>query len=103
MKMIIKITKIIDDDVWPAVVECKFCDAYGQEHIIYEKFPIVTAEIITLNSVFPKKGVIRCSLLNQWFDKDAGPIIKVSTELPDYVEIVDGLSEFCLLAENIVE
>jgi len=103
VEMIVEITKIIDDDCWPAVVECKFSDAYGKEHTINEKFPIVTSEIITPNSTFPQKGMVRCSLLKKIIDKDVGLIIEVSTEIPDYVESLDGLSKFNLFTEQVVE
>ena len=102
LEMVVEITKIIDDDCFPTVVECKFCDAYGREHTINEKYPIVTSESITPDSTFPQKGTIRCSLLEKFIDKDVGLIIKVCTENPDYVESLDGLSKFKLLTEQVV-
>jgi hypothetical protein len=101
--MIVEITKMIDGDCWPVFVECKFYDAYGKEHTICEKFPVVALESIATDSVFPQRGAVRCSLIKERVDKDIGRIIEVSTEVPDHVESLDGLSEFSLFAEQVIE
>ena len=84
------------------VVECNYHDAFGAEHIVMEKVPVVTTKNITANDRFPQKGSIRCSLLRKYADVGAGRVVVVSTELPDHVRAMDRCSEFHLF-ENQIE
>ena len=40
------------DEAFPGFVECKFVDAFGQEHTIVEKAPVVSRENVSARSSF---------------------------------------------------
>ena len=98
----IKITSFISDDQ-PGFVECKFNDTWNREHIVHEKIPIVTKKYLNANSEYPQYGVIACEIITEWKDKDERTIFTVRTEKPWAVDTIDGLTEFDILEEQLIE
>jgi hypothetical protein len=98
----IKITKFISDDQ-PGFVECSFFDALNKEHIVQDKVPIVTEKFLDADSIYPQDGVIACEIVNEWKDTDGRKIFKVNTSKPWGVDTMDGLTEFDVLEEQLVE
>lgn len=98
----IKITRFIDD-YQPGIVECKFNDAWNKEHIFQEKVPVVTEIDLDANSKYPQDAIIACEVLKSWKDEDGRIIFTVSTEKPWAVETIDGLTEFDVVAEQLIE
>ena len=98
----IKITSFISDDP-PGFVECKFYDALIKEHIVQDKVPIVTKKYLDANSEYPQDGVIACEIVNEWKDSNGQKIFKVNTSRPWGVDTIDGLTEFDVLEEQLVE
>lgn len=98
----IKITSFISDDQ-PSFVECKFNDAWNKEHTVKDKVPIVTEKDLDANSEYPQDGVIACKIISKWKDKDERTIFSVTTEKPWAVDTIDGLTEFDILEEQLIE
>jgi uncharacterized protein YodC (DUF2158 family) len=96
------ITGFISDDQ-PGFVACKFYDAWGKEHVIHEKIPVVATEHVDRDSAYPKTGVIGCEIIKRWTDERGRTILTVRTDVPWAIEANDGLTKFDLLSEQIVE
>jgi len=98
----IKITSFISDDQ-PGFVECKFNDAWNKEYTVQDKVPVVTEKYLDANSEYPQEGVIACEIMKQWVDKDERTIFTVTTKKPWAVDTFDGLTEFDVLEEQLIE
>jgi uncharacterized protein YodC (DUF2158 family) len=98
----ILITSFIDDHQ-PGFVECKFFDAYGKEHIVQDKVPIVTEKDLDVNSEYPQDGVIACEILKVWHDSKGQKILTVNTSKPWGVDTIHGLTEFDVFEEQLIE
>jgi len=96
------ITGFIDDHQ-PGWVECRFADAWGNEHIVQDKVPILTDKDLDTNSEYPQDGVIAFEFIKTWTDQDGRTIYKINTEKPWGVETIKGLTEFDILEEQITE
>ena len=98
----IKITCFISDHQ-PGFVEGRFNDAWNKEHVVQDKVPVLTSEDLDANSAYPQDGVIGCEIIKQWTDKDQRLIFTVTTEKPWSVDTIDGLTEFDILEEQLIE
>jgi hypothetical protein len=98
----IKITSFISDDQ-PGFVECKFNDAWNNEYIVHEKVPVISELELDENSKYPLDGQIDCEVLKRWEDERGRAIITVSTRKPCAIETVEGLTEFDILPEQLIE
>lgn len=98
----IKITSYISNDQ-PGFVECRLIDAWHKEHTIQEKVPICTKKDLDENSEYPQAGIIACELIKVWRDESGRRIYTVSTEKPWAVDTIEGLTEFDLLGEQLIE
>jgi uncharacterized protein YodC (DUF2158 family) len=97
-----KITSFISDDQ-PGFVECKFYDAWNKEHTVQEKIPVVTEKYLHENSKYPQDGEIACEIIKEWKDKDERIIFTVTTEKPWEINTNEGLTEFDILEEQLIE
>lgn len=98
----VRIDKFIRDDQ-PGFVECSFTDAWGKQHIVQDKVPIVTDKDLDANSNYPQEGIIACKVIKKWNDKDGRLIFTVDTEKPWGVDTIEGLTQFDLLDLQIIE
>ena len=98
----IKITKFIDAHQ-PGFVECKFIDAWGKEHTIEEKVPVVTKEDLDANSKYPAKGIVACEIIKAYTDKNSRLLRTVSIEKPWDISTTENLYEFDVLKDQIIE
>lgn len=98
----IRITKFISDKQ-PGFVECSFFDASSKEHIVQDKVHIVTENFLDAYSEYPQDGVIACEVVNEWKDADGRKIFKVTTSKPWGVDTINGLTEFDVLEEQLME
>lgn len=96
----ISIDKFISDHQ-PGFVECSFTDAWGKQHIVHEKVPVVTDQDLDANSHYPQEGVIACEVLKKWEDKDGRIIFTVDTVKPWDIDTIEGLQRFDLLGLQI--
>jgi hypothetical protein len=98
----ILITSFIDDHQ-PGFVECKFYDAFGNQHIIQDKVPVVTDKHLDANSEYPQEGIIACEIVNERNDSNGQKIFTINTSKPWGIETIDGLTEFDVLEEQLLE
>ncbi len=98
----ILITNFIDDH-YPGFVQCKFYDAFGREHILEDKVPIFTDQYLDAKSVFPQDGVVACEILKEWSDKNGRTINFVNIAKPWGVKTIEGLTQFEVFEEELVD
>lgn len=98
----IQIIKFISDDQ-PGFVECRFYDAFGKEHIVQDKVPIVTEKLIDANSKYPKDGIIACEIVKHWKDTNGRTIFMVDTSKPWGIETIDGQTQFDIYEEQLYD
>jgi hypothetical protein len=89
------------DDCQPGIVAGEFVDAYGHQHIIIEKAPILSVEILDANNNYPRPGYAHCVVLDCWRDASERDLVRISTADPDSIETSGGLSEFVVLKTQI--
>ena len=87
----------------PGFVECKFYDAWGKEHTIQDKVPIVTDKYLDEKSDYPQDGTVACELIKKWTDKNGRELFTVTTNKPWSIDTIEGLSEFDLLKDQLTE
>lgn len=90
------------DDYQPGFVECRLVDAEGLSHLFVEKLPIVSAEDLWSNSLYPQPGAIACDVEEEWIDKSGRSLAKVNTERPWSVESTTGATRFVVLSSQVV-
>ena len=98
----VSIVKFISDHQ-PGFVECLLTDAWGKQHIVNEKIPIVTEKTLNASSNYPQEGVIACEIIRERKDKDGMSIFTVDTAKPWGVETIEGLNRFDVFAVQLVE
>ena len=59
------------DESFPGFVHCAFADANGNRHTFIEKIPVVTAQDLWSDSIYPQPGVLPCQSVECSHD-DAG-------------------------------
>ena len=96
-----KIVRFVSNDQL-GIVECRFQDAWGKEHIIEEKIPVITEMPLDENSQYPQDVVIACELIAEWTDGAGKRIFKVSTDRPHGTSTNDGLTEFDLDSQYMI-
>ena len=86
----------------PGFVACKFTDAEGVVWTVVDKVPMFTCEYMDEGSPYPRPGVAACVVLSRWRDGSDRHVVRISTELPDGIETPDGVSEFVVLASQLL-
>lgn len=97
----IQITNYISND-FPGFVECKFKDAWGKEHTIHEKLPVISLKNLDEKSNYPVKDSIACEIIKEWKDQDNRLILSITTNKPWGIETVEELTEFDILTEQLI-
>ena len=96
-----EINRIVDDEAFPTWVECRFCDAWGKEHIVCEKLPVVSALNRLSSSDLPCHAELPCELLRERAVADGRKIATVTTQRPWGIETVEGKFEFDVEAASL--
>ena len=84
----------------PGFAWCKFTDAFGKNHYIYEKIPVVSSEDIWFynkDTILPQKGYIAGEII-----KIENGIINFSTEKPWDIETNENIREFSVFDNQII-
>ena len=97
----VQITRFVDAGQ-PGFVECQFTDAHNKTWSIIEKLPIVTSADLWSDSIYPQPGVIGCDVVKRFKDA-AGEIIAVNTEEPYGIETLDGVAQFEVRPDLLIE
>ena len=96
--MKVSIVRYISDDPQPGVVECQFQDAYGRRWSFIEKTLVVSVEQLDAHSVYPQQGSTACRIVQRFPDASGREVIRI-----DCVESVEGVTQFDILSESVVE
>jgi len=99
----VKILRYISDEPQPGIVECQLEDAHGRRWSLVEKTAIVSTEHLDARASYPQRGVVAGEIVRRSLDDAGREIIRISTERPWHVESVDGVTEFDVLPESLVE
>ncbi len=99
--IVISITRYTSDDQ-PGFVEGEFYDAWGKKHTFEEKVPYVSAAYLSADSEYPVPGEIDCEVLREWTDDNIRAIVRVTTGKPIEIESKEGIAEFDVLKEQLV-
>jgi hypothetical protein len=99
----VTIVRYISDEPQPGIVECKLEDAHGREWSFVEKTAKVSAEPLDAHTSYPQRGVVAGEIIGRSMDDAGREVIRISTERPWRVESVDGVTQFDVLAESLVE
>jgi hypothetical protein len=91
------------DSHQPGWVECEFADAEGRLHVLRDKVPIFTVEMLDADSRYPTMGKIPCEVLETFKDATGRELVRVSTEKPCGIDSAEGLSEFIVFPALVTE
>lgn len=97
----VQIVEFVDEHE-PGIVACVFTDAAGVERRFIDKVPIFTLEYLDAASPYPQEGAVRCTVLREWRDESGKKLVQVSTSIPDDVQDTNGVSEFVVLATQLL-
>ena len=98
----VTIVRYISDEPQPGIVECtRICSRSSWSFV--EKTAIVSAQHLDANTSYPQRGVIAAEMVGRSVDATGRETIRVDTERPWHVESVDGVTQFEVLAEALVE
>lgn len=87
------------DDHQPGWVECQFTDAQDRTWVVIEKAPVISAEDLGPDTLYPRSGMITCELVER-----RGPgLLVVDTAMPWGIEATSGETRFEVRAEQVVE
>jgi hypothetical protein len=92
----------ITNEAFPGFVECRFADAHGHEHTIFEKAPVVSSEDIMGSSAFPLSGHVACEVSSQRKDETGRILLQVDTARPHGIASASGQTKFELLARQVL-
>jgi hypothetical protein len=94
--------KCIDDTGWPSFVECEFVDIHGKTHHVRDKDAIFCADTLDSNSTYPVDGVVGCEVVEAGL-REGRPVVKVTTEFPWHIDSIEGITEFEVFPDQLVE
>jgi hypothetical protein len=96
----VSIVRFVDANE-PGWVECRFIDAGGVQHVFIEKAPIVSSENLWTDTVYPRPGVLACTVIVEHTDKPE--TVTVDTDQPWGVASREGQSRFEVLRQDLVD
>lgn len=95
------ITRWVDDEPQPGMVECELTDRFGKAWHLLEKSAVATAANITSKSSYPQPGVIYCHVITRGHDKTGREVAEIDTERTVVAEAVEGGSRFEVFADQL--
>jgi hypothetical protein len=99
----VTITRYLGDDPQPGIVECELLDVHGRRWRFIEKTAIVSTNALDAKTIYPQPGVIAGEVVNRSRDAVGREVIRIDTRRPWGVESIDGVVQFDVLAEHVVE
>jgi len=97
-----QITRYVDDEPQPGIVECAFVDASGRTHRFLEKTAIVTGQVVSAASVYPIACLLGCEVEDAWEDPGGDMLLRICTERPYDMVSADGESRFVVHASQVL-
>jgi len=98
----ITIVRFVRDDN-PGWVECTLTDAHGRVFTFVEKVPVVSDELLAEDSLYPRAGVLGCTILARRTVPDGRELVTVDSQQPWGIEASTGESRFEVEAGRIRE
>lgn len=96
----VRITRYVQEDPFPGLVECALKDVHGAVWLFVEKVAVVSTEDLTRASRYPRDGTIRCRI--DHLSPDTG-FVRIDTRTPDGVEAVpDQEHRFEVRREQVI-
>jgi hypothetical protein len=99
----VTITRYVSDEPQPGIVECELHDAHGHRWYFIEKTAVVSSDDLDANTVYPQPGVIAAEVVQRSRDATGREIFRIDTVRPFGVESVDGVTQFEVLQESLIE
>ncbi|HPV23883.1 MAG TPA: hypothetical protein PLJ65_06890 [Casimicrobium sp.] len=98
-----QVTRYVDDEPQPGIVECCFVDAFGRTHVFVEKTAIVSGSDLTAASEYPVPCGLACEVEREWRDEFGAVRLRVCTERPWGLESLDSEIRFVVDASQMFE
>ncbi|QKD01314.1 hypothetical protein [Mesorhizobium loti] len=98
----VSITRWIDDDPQPGIVEFEFNDRFGRRWQFHEKQARVSLEWLDANSAYPRPGDVRCLVLSRSQDEEGRLIAEIDTFQGDSVESLEEVRRFEVFASQLL-
>ena len=99
----LKVTIVRFVDEWqPGWVECEFEDAERRKHKVIDKVPIFTSDQLSAETTYPVPGTMPCEIRARWRDTLGRDLARISIANPLDDQSTEGLSEFVVLADQLV-
>jgi len=97
-----EITRWVDDEPQPGIVETRLTDRFGRDWLFISKFYDVAENDLSPGSSYPRPGHLRCIVLSQRRDETGREIVEIDTDdHPRGQESVDGASRFEVFADQL--
>jgi len=101
-----EISRWVDDDPQPGIVECRFTDATGRTQSFVGKFYDFTDQDLSARSSFPVPGYIACEIVSRRRNDQDIEVAEVETDQIKSWRAhasVDGLSRFVVKSDQLEE
>ena len=92
------VSRYIDDEPQPGVVECVFVDASGQSHAFIEKTAVVSQELLSVATAYPLACDLACEIEAKWTSEAGEVLVRVCTERPWGLKSTTGQTVFVVRA-----
>jgi hypothetical protein len=96
-----EVSRYVDDEPQPGIVECVFVDAGGQSHFFIEKTAVVSSQNLQATSTYPIACELACEVEAEWNDQDGNSFARACTERPWGIESVTGESRFVVRSSQL--
>ena len=97
-----EISRYVDDEPQPGIVECILVDAFGETHFFIEKTAIVSSETLLATSTYPTACELACEIEAKWDEQGGKSLLRVSTERPWGIESVAGVTRFVVQSSQVL-
>src|SRR6516165_8462232 len=101
-KVSIRIVRCLDPTP-PSLVACELVDASGDRHTLVDKWLMFTTARLDGHSLYPQPGVVPCEVISRWQDDEGRQFARIDTAKPWGVESDEGVTEFVVLCEQLVD
>lgn len=91
----VQIVRFVDGN-FPGWVECELTDADGRRHLIRDKVPMFTTELLDAESSYPTTGEMECEVVQRFRDESGQELVRLRG-----LESVEGISEFTVAASLV--
>jgi hypothetical protein len=99
----VTIVRYVSDNPQPGIVECQLEDAHGRRWSIVEKTAVVSVKDLDAQTTYPQQGFVACAIVGRSFDSAGREVVRIDAGLPWGVESVEGVTQFDVLPESLVE